>query len=395
MVELMRNPRVMKKAQAEVREVFGSKGKVDEIGLIELKFLKLVIKEAVRLHLPFPLIPRGNRESCVINGFDIPANSTVFITVWQVNRDPKCWIDLESFIPERCPTKSLDTKTPQEAWSSHKPSVSHLRVFGSIAYIKVPEARRTKLEDKGEKCILVGYGDRTMGYRLYNPVTKKVIFSRDVIFEENESWNWDQTKASRSAELMPEEETREMATEPQIPRDQQTPQRGSSSPQRYDAPLPIERDFSDMMPRGTRSLEDLYENTEQVEEDVTLYCLLMTSDPSISVWQQHGGNCNGCRGDAVDGVVELEGGGRGGACGSDMVTSADAEVAAILQACQLCGEENCLDNCPIIIESDSLQAVTLRQKVTVRFVPRSGNVAADFLAKQGATNGLVQVAWAG
>ncbi|TXG67122.1 hypothetical protein EZV62_008397 [Acer yangbiense] len=129
------------------------------------------------------------------------------------------------YLLNRCPTKSLDTKTSQEAWSSHKPSVSHLRVFGSIAYIKVPEARRTKLEDKGEKCILVGYGDRTMGYRLYNPVTKKVIFSRDVIFEENESWNWDQTKASRSAEWMPEEETREMATEPQIPRDQQTPQR--------------------------------------------------------------------------------------------------------------------------------------------------------------------------
>ncbi|TXG66224.1 hypothetical protein EZV62_007499 [Acer yangbiense] len=96
-----------------------------------------------------------------------------------------------------------------------------------------------------------------MGYRLYNPITKKVIFSRDVIFEENESWNWDQTKASRSAELISEEETKEVATEPQIPRDQQTPQRGSSSPQRYDAPLPIERDFSDMMPRGTRSLEDL------------------------------------------------------------------------------------------------------------------------------------------
>ncbi|TXG70982.1 hypothetical protein EZV62_005917 [Acer yangbiense] len=156
-----------------------------------------------------------------------------------------------------CPTKSLDSKTPQEAWSSHKPSVSHLRVFGSIAYIKVPETRRTKLEVKGEKCILVGYGDRTMGYRLYNPITKKVIFSRDVIFEENESWNWDQTKASRSAELISEEETREVAVEPQIPRDQQTPQRGSSSPQRYDAPLPIEHDFSDMMPRGTRSLEDL------------------------------------------------------------------------------------------------------------------------------------------
>ncbi|TXG68743.1 hypothetical protein EZV62_003678 [Acer yangbiense] len=62
-----------------------------------------------------------------------------------------------------------------------------------------------------------------------------------------------------------------MATEPQIPRDQQTPQLGFPSPQRYDAPLPIERDFSNMMPRGTCSLEDLYENTEQVEEDITMY----------------------------------------------------------------------------------------------------------------------------
>ncbi|TXG57929.1 hypothetical protein EZV62_015758 [Acer yangbiense] len=125
------------------------------------------------------------------------------------------------YLLNRCPTKSLDTKTPQEAWSTHKPSVNHLRVFSSIAYIKVPEARRTKLEDKGEKCIL------------------------------------DQTKASRSVKLTPEEETREVATEPQIPRDQQTPQRGSLSPQRYDALLPIECDFSDMRPRGTRSLEDL------------------------------------------------------------------------------------------------------------------------------------------
>ncbi|KAL5854905.1 hypothetical protein ACOSQ4_004707 [Xanthoceras sorbifolium] len=34
-----------------------------------------------------------------------------------------------------------------------------------------------------------------------------------------------------------------------------------------------------MRPRGTRSLENLYEDTEQVEEDITLYYLLMTSDP--------------------------------------------------------------------------------------------------------------------
>lgn len=87
-------------------------------------------------------------------------------------------------------TKSLGFKTPQEAWTTYNPGVSHLRVFGCIAYAKVPEAYRTKLEDKGVKCILVGYGDRTMGYRLYNPITERIIHSRDVTFEENESWKW-------------------------------------------------------------------------------------------------------------------------------------------------------------------------------------------------------------
>ncbi|XP_058198441.1 uncharacterized protein LOC131313960 [Rhododendron vialii] len=98
------------------------------------------------------------------------------------------------YLLNRCPTKNVQSKTPQEAWSTHKPGVGHLRVFGCIAYAEVPEANRTKLEDKGVKCILVGYDDRTMGYRLYNPITQKVIFSRDVIFEENESWSWTRQK---------------------------------------------------------------------------------------------------------------------------------------------------------------------------------------------------------
>ena len=51
-----------------------------------------------------------------------------------------------------------------------------------MAYAKIPDARRTKLDDKSEKYIFVGYGDKRMGYKLYNPITKKVSMSRDVIF---------------------------------------------------------------------------------------------------------------------------------------------------------------------------------------------------------------------
>ena len=123
------------------------------------------------------------------------------------------------YLLNRCPTKSVHLKTPEEAWSSFKPSVAHLRVFGCIAYAKIPEARRTKLDDKGERCIFLGYGDRIMGYKLYNPITKKVIMSRDVIFEEEEMWDWEQKEVVKNVELVleDEEESQEVEREPQTP----------------------------------------------------------------------------------------------------------------------------------------------------------------------------------
>ncbi|TYK05177.1 integrase [Cucumis melo var. makuwa] len=59
------------------------------------------------------------------------------------------------YILNRAPTKSVPGMTPYEAWCGEKPSVSHLRVFGSIAYSHIPNQLRGKLDDKSEKCIMV------------------------------------------------------------------------------------------------------------------------------------------------------------------------------------------------------------------------------------------------
>ncbi|KAA0053129.1 integrase [Cucumis melo var. makuwa] len=58
------------------------------------------------------------------------------------------------YILNRAPTKSVPGMTPYEAWCGEKPSVSHLRVFGSIAYSHIPNQLRGKLDDKSEKCIM-------------------------------------------------------------------------------------------------------------------------------------------------------------------------------------------------------------------------------------------------
>jgi hypothetical protein len=84
------------------------------------------------------------------------------------------------YIMNSCPTKSVKNIVLQESWTSMKHNVVHLKVFCCIAYAHVLEEMRKKLDNKGHKCIFVGYSEETKGYKLYDHVTRKVIISRDV-----------------------------------------------------------------------------------------------------------------------------------------------------------------------------------------------------------------------
>ncbi|CAL4985280.1 unnamed protein product [Urochloa decumbens] len=111
MTELVRWPAVMAKAQAEVREAFKGKTTITEIDLEGLSYLKLVIKEALRMHPPAPLlVPRQCRETCQVMGYDVPKGTVVYVNVWAISRDPKYWDDPEEFKPERFEDSNLDYK---------------------------------------------------------------------------------------------------------------------------------------------------------------------------------------------------------------------------------------------------------------------------------------------
>ena len=88
------------------------------------------------------------------------------------------------YLRNRSPTRALEGITPYEAWNGSKPSVDSLRVFGCSAYAHVPKAERRKLDPKTRKCVLLGYGTVQKGYRLYDLHQRKVIHSRDVVFDE-------------------------------------------------------------------------------------------------------------------------------------------------------------------------------------------------------------------
>ncbi|KAL5750633.1 hypothetical protein ACOSP7_025236 [Xanthoceras sorbifolium] len=111
MVELMRNPNVMKKAQEEVRSVVKNKLNVDMSDIDQMEYLKCVIKESLRLHPSAPLlVPRETSAMIKMGGYDIPANTKVFVNAWSMQRDPELWDRPEEFYPERFVNDPLDYK---------------------------------------------------------------------------------------------------------------------------------------------------------------------------------------------------------------------------------------------------------------------------------------------
>ncbi|CAI0397169.1 unnamed protein product [Linum tenue] len=109
MSEMIKHPKVMQKAQEEVREAFGEKGDIEEASLHRLKYLDSIIKESLRLHPPGPLLlPRENGESVELRGYHVPAKTKVFVNAWAINRDPRYWPEAEEFYPERFNDRMID-----------------------------------------------------------------------------------------------------------------------------------------------------------------------------------------------------------------------------------------------------------------------------------------------
>lgn len=110
--ELMRNPRVMKKVQKELEEVVGMERMVEESDLDNLKYLDMVIKEAMRLHPVAPLLlPHEAMDDCIVEGFRVPKRSRIIVNAWAIGRDPNAWFDdPEKFVPERFIDKDIDVR---------------------------------------------------------------------------------------------------------------------------------------------------------------------------------------------------------------------------------------------------------------------------------------------
>ncbi|KAE8685157.1 Expansin-A8 [Hibiscus syriacus] len=116
-------------------------------------------------------------------------------------------INTAAYLINRGPSVPLDGGIPEEAWSKKEINLSYLRVFGCISYVHIDSAERSKLDAKSNKCVFVGYGGDEFGYRFWDYENRKIIRSRDVIFNENVMYKDRSTAESSNTEA----ETKEFA----------------------------------------------------------------------------------------------------------------------------------------------------------------------------------------
>eukprot|EP00253_Pinus_taeda_P020884 PITA_20884 len=201
-------------------------------------------------------------------------------------------VNCVAYILNRCPTKAMMNKVPEEAWSGRKQGVTHMRVFGCVGYAHIPDQLRRKLDSKGEKCIFIGYREESKEYMLYIPSTKNFFVSRDAQFIEEEAWDGSIEKTVNVKNcLSHDEDDEEMAeTHPQtaLPTQGQqatplringsaspsTPQSGNSSASSSTC-TPNERS------KKFRNLSDIYEQEAANEGMNSLFALYCHVDDPI------------------------------------------------------------------------------------------------------------------
>lgn len=197
-------------------------------------------------------------------------------------------IATSTYLQNRLPSKPLEKGvTPLEVWSGKKPSVNHLKIFGCVCYVHVPNEKRRKLDAKAKPGIFVGYSNESKGYKVFLLSEEKIEVSRDVTFDEEKTWNWDKKEVKTSI-LSPFNIKSSMEQGGQGANNDINAQIEQVSDAFNQLQISnrgvqntVEEGESSVGPRGFKSINDLMQQTNEVEEMAHIHemCLMMAEEP--------------------------------------------------------------------------------------------------------------------
>lgn len=162
-------------------------------------FKEHLLRNKIQHHTTAPYTPQQNGVAERDNRTLVEAARSMIIH----SKLPKLlWaeaVNVAAYTLNRVTCKKTVNSTPYEKWFGTKPSISHLRTFGCEVYVNIEKQFRDKLNSKSKRMVFVGYTEKTNTYRLWNDKERKVVISREVLFNEIDTHSRDCAIKNKSA----------------------------------------------------------------------------------------------------------------------------------------------------------------------------------------------------
>ncbi|KMQ86502.1 rna-dependent dna polymerase [Lasius niger] len=111
-------------------------------------------------------------------------------------------VNAANYVRNRCPSSTLNGKTPYELWIKRPPNVDYFREFGCDVYVLDKKPGIAKFEPRSKIGTFIGYSNENKGFRVWIPEEKKVVVTRDIKFAESrESPDRGEVSQDRSGDL--------------------------------------------------------------------------------------------------------------------------------------------------------------------------------------------------
>ena len=140
-----------------------------------------------------------------------------------------------------------------------------------MEHVKTPDVALGKLDNRSVDMVYIGKEPGTKGHRLYNPSTGRLHVSRDVVFEEEKGLNWEHKETQDNGppgtfiifDTQTNNVQNDIETEMHTPR---VPSTGGSSVHEPNSEgYNSQSSGESSEPRRFRLLNEIYEDTEEVE----------------------------------------------------------------------------------------------------------------------------------
>ncbi|SGY38347.1 BQ5605_C003g02005 [Microbotryum silenes-dioicae] len=173
----------------EVENATGNKVKTirsDNGGEFTLgNFVDFCASKGIRRELTIPYTPQQN--GCVERS-NRTIKEGILALLYSSGADSRLWGEAALYYvhcKNLMPHAGIGDEIPDTRWHGFAPDISTLRAFGCRAWHHLPSAKRTDLDPKAVPLLFVGFDQHAKAFRLFEPSTRRIQLSRNVVFHES------------------------------------------------------------------------------------------------------------------------------------------------------------------------------------------------------------------